>query len=87
MTPGAGAGEGFEAFYVREHHAVVRLAYALSGSRLAAEDIADDQVEDRPGGVGGQQVVDDDRERADAHADSPGQTFHPSRGRRLGPRV
>jgi RNA polymerase sigma factor (sigma-70 family) len=32
--------EGFEAFYLREYHAVVRLAYALSGSRLAAEDIA-----------------------------------------------
>jgi RNA polymerase sigma-70 factor, ECF subfamily len=42
VTPGAGAGEGFEAFYVREYHAVVRLAYALSGSRLAAEDIAQD---------------------------------------------
>jgi RNA polymerase sigma-70 factor, ECF subfamily len=32
--------EGFEAFYLREYQAVVRLAYALSGSRLAAEDIA-----------------------------------------------
>lgn len=42
VTPGAGVGEGFEAFYVREYHAVVRLAYALSGSRLAAEDIAQD---------------------------------------------
>jgi RNA polymerase sigma-70 factor, ECF subfamily len=31
--------EGFEAFYLREYHAVVQLAYALSGSRLAAEDI------------------------------------------------
>jgi RNA polymerase sigma-70 factor, ECF subfamily len=31
---------GFEAFYLREYHAVVRLAYALSGSRLTAEDIA-----------------------------------------------
>ena len=40
VTSGAGAREGFEAFYVREYHAVVRLAYALSGSRLAAEDIA-----------------------------------------------
>ena len=37
--PGA---EGFEAFYVREYQAVVRLAYALSGSRLVAEDIAQD---------------------------------------------
>jgi DNA-directed RNA polymerase specialized sigma24 family protein len=36
------AAEGFEAFYVREYQAVVRLAYALSGSRLAAEDIAQD---------------------------------------------
>jgi hypothetical protein len=33
------AAEGFEAVYVREYQAVVRLAYALSGSRLAAEDI------------------------------------------------
>jgi RNA polymerase sigma-70 factor (ECF subfamily) len=33
---------GFEAFYLREYHAVVQLAYALSGSRLAAEDIAQD---------------------------------------------
>jgi RNA polymerase sigma-70 factor, ECF subfamily len=32
--------EGFEAFYLREYQAVVQLAYALSGSRLAAEDIA-----------------------------------------------
>src|SRR5918993_1330215 len=41
--PGPSASaEGFEAFYVREYHAVVRLAYALSGSRLAAEDIAQD---------------------------------------------
>ena len=39
VTSGA---EGFEAFYVREYHAVVRLAYALSGSRLIAEDIAQD---------------------------------------------
>ena len=34
--------EGSEAFYLREYHAVVRLAYALSGSRLVAEDIAQD---------------------------------------------
>jgi DNA-directed RNA polymerase specialized sigma24 family protein len=34
--------ETFEAFYLREYHAVVRLAYALSGSRLVAEDIAQD---------------------------------------------
>jgi Sigma-70 region 2 len=32
--------EGFEAFYHREYHAVVQLAYALSGSRLIAKDIA-----------------------------------------------
>jgi DNA-directed RNA polymerase specialized sigma24 family protein len=31
---------GVEAFYLREYHAVVQLAYALSGSRLVAEDIA-----------------------------------------------
>jgi RNA polymerase sigma-70 factor (ECF subfamily) len=42
LDPAAEAAEGFEAFYVREYHAVVRLAYALSGSRLAAEDIAQD---------------------------------------------
>jgi RNA polymerase sigma factor (sigma-70 family) len=34
--------EAFEAFYLREYSAVVRLAYALSGSRLVAEDIAQD---------------------------------------------
>ena len=38
----AAESEGFEAFYLREYAAVVRLAYALSGSRLAAEDIAQD---------------------------------------------
>ena len=36
----AAESEGFEAFYLREYQAVVGLAYALSGSRLAAEDIA-----------------------------------------------
>jgi RNA polymerase sigma factor (sigma-70 family) len=36
----ATASEGFEAFYQRDYQAVVQLAYALSGSRLAAEDIA-----------------------------------------------
>jgi RNA polymerase sigma-70 factor (ECF subfamily) len=40
--PGERAGERFEAFYVREYHGIVRLAYALSGSRLVAEDIAQD---------------------------------------------
>jgi RNA polymerase sigma-70 factor, ECF subfamily len=39
LDPAAHSG-GFEAFYLREYHAVVQLAYALSGSRLAAEDIA-----------------------------------------------
>jgi DNA-directed RNA polymerase specialized sigma24 family protein len=39
-APAAGGAGGFEAFYVREYQAVVRLAYALSGSRLVAEDIA-----------------------------------------------
>jgi RNA polymerase sigma-70 factor (ECF subfamily) len=38
--PDERAGERFEAFYVREYHGIVRLAYALSGSRLVAEDIA-----------------------------------------------
>jgi DNA-directed RNA polymerase specialized sigma24 family protein len=40
VASAAGGAEGFEAFYVREYHAVARLAYALSGSRLVAEDIA-----------------------------------------------
>jgi DNA-directed RNA polymerase specialized sigma24 family protein len=40
--PDERAGERFEAFYVREYHGIVRLAYALSGSRLVAEDIAQD---------------------------------------------
>jgi RNA polymerase sigma factor (sigma-70 family) len=39
LDPLAESG-GFEAFYLREYYAVVQLAYALSGSRLAAEDIA-----------------------------------------------
>jgi DNA-directed RNA polymerase specialized sigma24 family protein len=39
LDPATESG-GFEAFYLRESHAVVRLAYALSGSRLVAEDIA-----------------------------------------------
>jgi RNA polymerase sigma-70 factor, ECF subfamily len=39
LDPLAESG-GFEAFYLREYHAVVQLAYALSGSRLGAEDIA-----------------------------------------------
>ena len=32
--------EPFDAFYLRELRGVVKLGYALSGSRLAAEDIA-----------------------------------------------
>ena len=45
MTHGAGsaavsASETFEEFYEREYPAVVGLAYALSGSRSAAEDLA-----------------------------------------------
>ena len=36
----AGPAVEAEAFYLREYSAVVRLAYALSGSRLVAEDIA-----------------------------------------------
>jgi RNA polymerase sigma factor (sigma-70 family) len=38
--PAPGTGERFEAFYLREFPAMVKLAYALSGSRLAAEEIA-----------------------------------------------
>ena len=34
--------ERFDVFYQREFRAVVGLAYALSGSRLAAEDLAQD---------------------------------------------
>jgi RNA polymerase sigma factor (sigma-70 family) len=34
------SAEGFEAFYMREYHAVVGLAYALSGNRSIAEDLA-----------------------------------------------
>src|SRR4029450_7153853 len=36
----ATASEGFEAFYQRDYQAVVQLAYALSGSRLPPEGIA-----------------------------------------------
>ena len=42
VAPATGGAESFEAFYVREYPAVVRLAYALSGSRLVAEDIDQD---------------------------------------------
>ena len=42
VAPATGGAESFEAFYVREYPAVVRLAYALSGSRLVAGDIAQD---------------------------------------------
>ena len=34
------ASETFEDFYVREYPSIVRLAYALSGSRSGAEDLA-----------------------------------------------
>jgi RNA polymerase sigma-70 factor (ECF subfamily) len=34
------ASEAFEDFYVREYRAIVGLAYALSGSRSGAEDLA-----------------------------------------------
>lgn len=36
--------EAFEAFYRREFRKVVALAYALSGSRLASEDIAQEAL-------------------------------------------
>jgi len=34
------AVEAFESFYSREYRKVVALAYALSGSRIGAEDLA-----------------------------------------------
>lgn len=34
--------ESFDAFYARELHAIIGLAYVLSGSRSAAEDLAQD---------------------------------------------
>jgi RNA polymerase sigma-70 factor, ECF subfamily len=37
-----GAVEDFDAFYAREYSAIVTLAFALSGSRWAAEDLAQD---------------------------------------------
>ena len=39
-APVAQAVESFENFYERELRSVVGLAYALSGSRVAAEDLA-----------------------------------------------
>jgi len=39
-TPADQPRERFESFYLREYGRVVKLVYALSGSRLAAEDIA-----------------------------------------------
>jgi RNA polymerase sigma-70 factor (ECF subfamily) len=41
-TPVIGTEETFEGFYHREYRAVVALVYALSGSRAAAEDVAQD---------------------------------------------
>jgi RNA polymerase sigma-70 factor (ECF subfamily) len=41
-TPVIGTEETFEGFYHREYRAVVALAYVLSGSRTAAEDLAQD---------------------------------------------
>src|SRR3990170_2286090 len=38
------ASETFEDFYVREYRAIVGLAYALSGSRSGAEDLAQEAV-------------------------------------------
>lgn len=38
----AGVDDSFDAFYRREYGAVVALVYALSGSRAAAEDLAQD---------------------------------------------
>ena len=40
VAPGLGVAEPFDAFYEREFPAMVGLAYALSGSRSGAEDIA-----------------------------------------------
>ncbi|HKX76148.1 MAG TPA: SigE family RNA polymerase sigma factor [Acidimicrobiia bacterium] len=39
-SPQGTEGEAFEDFYRREFKAVVALAYALSGSRMGAEDLA-----------------------------------------------
>ncbi len=41
-TPVVRAVESFDAFFGREFRAVAALAYTLSGSRLAAEDLAQD---------------------------------------------
>lgn len=43
-TPTVVRGEHFEAFYRREYRLVVALTYSLSGSRTAAEDIAQDAL-------------------------------------------
>ena len=40
VTPLRAASETFEGFYRREYRAVVAMAYALSGNRTVAEDIA-----------------------------------------------
>jgi RNA polymerase sigma-70 factor, ECF subfamily len=38
--PGARAYDSYERFFLREYRGVVELAYALSGNRAGAEDIA-----------------------------------------------
>ena len=42
--PAVGSSETFEAFYAREFPAIVALAYALSGSRTASEDLAQEAL-------------------------------------------
>ena len=44
--------EPFEGSYLREYLRVVALAYAISGDRSAAEDIAQDAFIDRPSSLG-----------------------------------
>lgn len=43
-TSAAKAGEGFADFYRREHDASMRLAWLLTGSRAAAEDVVQDAM-------------------------------------------
>jgi len=44
VAPSVGALERFDRFYTREFPLMVNIAYAMSGSRMAAEDLAQDAM-------------------------------------------
>jgi RNA polymerase sigma factor (sigma-70 family) len=44
VAPTVGSLEGFDRFYAREFPLMVNIAYAMSGSRMAAEDLAQEAM-------------------------------------------